>query len=111
MNGKRKGSAGERELCEFLHEAGYPAHRNEQRYTGGRGNPDIEAQGLDRFHIEVKRVEKLNVSEAMRQAERDAVNKTPVVMHRRNYEPWLITMKLSDFLMEVKTGEESKRSL
>ena len=98
MNSKRKGSAGERELCEYLTAAGYPAHRNEQQYIGGKGNPDIDAAGLERFHIEVKRVEKLNVSAAMQQAERDAVNRTPVVIHRRNREQWLITLKLADFL-------------
>ena len=98
MNSKRKGSAGERELCEYLTASGYPAHRNDQQYTGGKGNPDIDAEGLERFHIEVKRVERLNVSEAMRQAEHDAENRIPVVMHRRNREQWLITMRLSDFL-------------
>ena len=98
MNSKRKGSAGERELCEYLTAAGYPAHRNEQQYTGGKGNPDIDAAGLERFHLEVKRVEKLNISAAMKQAERDAVNRTPVVIHRRNREQWLITLKLADFL-------------
>lgn len=97
MNSKRKGSAGERELCEYLTAAGFPAHRNDQRFTGGKGNPDIDAEGLERFHIEVKRVEKLNISAAMHQAEQDAVNRTPVVIHRRNREPWLITMKLSDY--------------
>ena len=96
MNSKRKGSAGECELCEYLTAAGFPAHRNDQRFTGGKRNPDIDAEGLERFHIEVKRVEKLNISAAMHQAEQDAVNRTPVVIHRRNREPWLITMKLSD---------------
>ena len=101
MNGKRKGRAGERELCEYLTAAGFPAHRNEQRYTGGRDNPDIDAEGLEQLHIECKRVEKLNVSAAMKQAEADAVNRTPVVIHRRNREPWLITMRLQDFLRGV----------
>lgn len=95
-----KGSAGERELCAFLAERGYPAHRNDQRYIGGKGNPDIAAEGLERYHIEVKRVERLNVSEAMRQALRDAAGRVPVVVHRKNREPWLITLKLDDFLLE-----------
>ena len=98
MNSKRKGSAGERELCEYLTAAGFPAHRNEQRYTGGKGNPDIDAEGLESLHIEVKRVEKLNVSAAMQQAGRDAVNRIPVVVHRRNREQWLITLRLDDYL-------------
>lgn len=102
MNVKRKGNAGEAELCSFLTHAGYPAHRNDQRYTGGHDNPDIEAQGLEHLHIECKRVEKLNVTEAMHQSERDAACRVPVVMHRRNREPWLITLKLSDYLKGLK---------
>lgn len=98
MNSKRKGSAGERELCEYLTAAGFPACRNDQRYTGGYDNPDISAQGLESLHIECKRVEKLNVNEAMKQAAADAAGKTPVVMHRRNREAWLITMRLDDYL-------------
>lgn len=98
MNSKAKGSAGERELCEYLTGAGYPAHRNDQRYIGGNDNPDIEAAGLENLHIECKRVEHLNITEAMHQSERDAAGRTPVVMHRKNREPWLITMRLSDYL-------------
>lgn len=98
MNSKAKGTRGENELCAYLTAAGYPAHRNDQRYIGGTGNPDIEARGLEHLHIEVKRVERLNVTEAMHQAERDAAGKTPVVVHRRNREPWLITLKLADYL-------------
>lgn len=115
MNSKRKGSAGERELCEYLTAAGYPAHRNEQRYTGGNGNPDVDAEGLEALHIECKRVEKLNVIEAMHQSERDAAGRIPVVMHRRNREPWYITMRLSDFLagggaIDGKQQKEADRS-
>ena len=98
MNSKRKGSAGERELRDFLTAQGFPAHRNDQRFVGGVGNPDISAVGLEAFHIEVKRVERLNVSEAMRQAERDAAGRIPCVMHRRSREPWLVTMRLADWL-------------
>lgn len=100
MNSKRKGNDGERELCRFLTDSGFPAHRNDQMYVGGAGNPDVEAEGLEAYHLEVKRVERLNVSEAMRQAERDASGKIPAVVHRRNREPWLITLHLQDFLQE-----------
>lgn len=98
MNTKRKGSEGERELARLLTEAGYSAHRNEQRYTGGLGNPDVSADGLGQFHIECKRQENLGLPAAMRQAQRDAAGKVPVVMHRRNREPWLCTMLLTDWL-------------
>ena len=98
MNSKAKGSAGERELCMWLTAHGYPARRNEQRYIGGKGNADVVAEGLERFHFEVKRVERLNVPAAMQQAERDADGRIPAVVHRRNREPWLITMHLEDWI-------------
>lgn len=103
MNGKRKGSAGEREFANLLKEYGFPAHRNEQRFTGGAGNPDVSADGLENYHFEVKRVEKLNIAEAMHQAERDASEGIiPVVAHRRNREAWLITMRFSDWVDVIK---------
>ncbi len=102
MNSKAKGSAGERELAALLTEAGFPAHRNEQRFMGGYDNPDISAAGLEAFHIEVKRVERLNIGEAMKQAERDAAGRVPLVVHRRNRQPWLVTMRLVDWLTSRK---------
>ena len=98
MNSKAKGSAGERELCMWLTAHGYPARRNEQRYTGGKGNPDVSVEGLEGYHFEVKRVERLNVPAAMQQAERDADGRIPAVVHRRNRAPWLITMHLEDWI-------------
>ena len=98
MNSKAKGSAGEREFAAILTARGFPANRVDQRYIGGKGRPDVHAAALDGLHFEVKRVERLNVSEAMQQAIRDAAGRTPVVAHRRNRQPWLITMRLDDFL-------------
>ena len=98
MNSKAKGSAGERELCVWLTAHGYPARRNEQRYIGGKGNADVVAEGLERFHFEVKRGERLNVPAAMQQAERDRDGRIPAVVHRRNRAPWLITMHLEDWI-------------
>lgn len=51
--------------------------------------------------MEVKRVERLNVPEAMKQATRDAKrfqDGVPAVFHRRSREPWLVTMQLEDWL-------------
>ena len=102
MNSKKKGSGGERELVEILTAEGFPAHRNDQRFTGGIGNPDVSAEGLEGFHFEVKRTEKLNLGAAMEQAEHDAAGRVPVVAHRRSRRPWFITMHLSDWLALVK---------
>lgn len=103
MNSKRKGSEAEREICAILTDAGFAnAHRNDQRYVSGYANPDIDADGLEGYHIEVKRVERLNVPEAMKQARRDALERAPVVIHRRSREQWLVTMTLDDWMKLVK---------
>ena len=102
MNSKAKGSAGEREFAAVLTAHGFPAHRNEQRFTGGFDRPDVSAEGLEGYHFEVKRVERLNVSQAMQQAMRDCAGRVPTVVHRRSREPWLITMQLDDFLNITK---------
>lgn len=94
MNSKRKGSEGERELLAILKEHGFPdAVRNDQMYVGGYRNPDISASFQGRqLHIEVKRVERLNITSAMAQAVSDAAGAAfPVVIHRTNRQPWLVT--------------------
>lgn len=104
MNNKRKGAQGERELLRILREAGFSAHRNDQRYVGGFENPDISLDiDGDVFHVEVKRKEHLNIHGAIEQAVNDANGKSfPIVAHRRNNEPWLITFRLQDGLDLVR---------
>lgn len=61
--------------------------------------PDLV--GLPGVHIECKRVERLNVWEAMAQAIRDAErfqDGAPALFHRRNRSPWLVTMRLEDWI-------------
>jgi len=104
MNAKRKGTAGENEVAEILRSYGIIAYRNDQIFKGGRGNPDVFAEVSDKtLHIEVKRVEKLNVTEAMKQAIRDATEgAVPVLLHRRNREKWLVTIPLYILLELLK---------
>lgn len=102
MNSRLKGAAGERELAEQLREYGYQARRGQQ-FSGANGDADVV--GLPGYHIECKRVEKLNIDEAMAQSIRDArENEVPIVCHRKNRKDWLVTMKLKDF-MEVLNGK------
>ena len=100
MTGKssqRKGADGERELAALLREYGYPVERGGSLSFGDV--PDLT--GLTGVHIEVKRVERLNVPEAMAQAVRDAEkfgDGAPTVFHRRNRSGWLVTMRLPDWM-------------
>lgn len=94
---QRKGAAGEYELVHILQQAGYPVERGGSRTYGEV--PDIV--GLPGIHIEVKRQERLNLSDALRQAIRDAQrfrDGVPAVFHRRNREQWQVTMLLEDWL-------------
>ena len=96
MNSREKGKRGERELAAKLREAGYDCRRGQQ-YSGANGDADVV--GLDGVHIECKRVEQLNLYKAYDQSMEDArPGEMPVVMHRKNNKPWLVTMGLNDFL-------------
>ena len=97
MNSRQKGARGERELASKLREYGYNARRGQQ-YSGANGDADVV--GLTGVHIECKRVEHLNLYDAMSQSRHDArENEIPVVMHRKNDCEWLVTLRLSDFMV------------
>lgn len=106
MNGKKKGKAGELELAKILRGYGYEAKRGVQ-YKGGSDSPDVV--GLEGIHIECKRVENLNIYNAVEQADRDCGENMPVVMHRRNNKPWLATLHLEDFMKLYKGGNNLLR--
>ena len=101
MNSRQKGARGERELAEKLREYGYEARRGQQ-FSGANGDADVV--GLPGYHIECKRVERLNIEEAMAQSVRDArEGEVPIVCHRRDRKEWMVTIRLKDF-MEVLNG-------
>ena len=100
INSKQKGSAGERELAGKLREYGFAARRTQQ-FCGAAGDADVECTELSNYHIECKRVERLNIDQAISQAVNDCHDKTPIVAHRRNHKPWLVTMFLEDWLKLV----------
>lgn len=106
MNSRRKGAAGERELANILKSYGYDARRGQQ-YCGANGDADVI--GLEGVHIECKRVERLNIHDAMKQAADDAREReTPIVAHRKNNTEWLVTMRLSDWI-QLYRGKDDKR--
>ena len=101
MNSKRKGGEGERQWAAFCREHGFTEARRGTQFKGGFDSPDVV--GLPGIHQEIKRVEKLNIHEAMKQAIRDSEGKAkPIVAHRRNREEWLVTMRAEDW-MEIYT--------
>lgn len=105
MNSRNKGARGERELARKLREYGYGCRRGQQ-YSGANGDADVV--GLPGVHIECKRVEKLNLYDAMAQAKRDArPGEKPVVFWRRNNHKWLMVTEIDDgmeFYREWEAG-------
>lgn len=97
INSRRKGAEGERSLAKKLKEYGYDCRRTVQ-YCGKSGEA-ADIIGLPGIHIECKRVERLNLEDAMAQSKRDArEGEIPTVMHRKNNCEWLVTMRLEDFM-------------
>ena len=111
-NSRAKGARGERELAKKLREYGYASRRGQQ-YSGNNGDADVV--GLPGIHIECKRVERLNLDMAMSQAIGDAKEgKFPTVFHRKNNEPWLVTMRFEDWIeiyREWEAGHDSEREV
>lgn len=103
MNSRQKGKRGELELAHILKSYGYEARRGQQ-YCGANGDADVV--GLPGVHIEVKRVERLDLYGAMEQAERDArEDEIPAVFTRKNNKNWLVCMKLEDFIELYEGGK------
>lgn len=104
---QRKGRTGELELSRLLQGYGYDVQPGRAQSYGN--TPDVS--GLPGIHVEVKRAERLNISQAMAQAVRDAErfqDGAPAVFHRRNREPWLVTMQLQDWLELYSAAEHQK---
>lgn len=101
---QRKGADGERELADILRGYGYDMERGGSLSFGEV--PDLV--GLPGVHIECKRVERLNVPAAMQQAVKDSQrfrDGMPALFHRRNRQPWLVTIRLEDF-MQLYQGKD-----
>lgn len=109
VNSKRKGAAGERELAHKLNEYGFKTRRSVQ-YNGKADDGKADLLGLPGIHIESKRVERLNLYDAMAQAIHDAKDgEFPTVFHRKNHCEWLVTMRLVDWIELYKEFKEADK--
>lgn len=78
-----------------------------QQYNGLEGEDVV---GLDYIHIECKRVERLDLEEALEQAKRDsAYMQMPAVFHRKNNKKWKVTMDLDDWIKLYNEYYSSKK--
>ena len=102
INSRAKGARGELAWCRFLQSIGFDAKRgcqNAGRDQFGQDFPDVVCPDLNWIHWEVKAVERLNVGDAVSQAERDCegTGKVPIVAHKKNNAPWLVTLPAEEF--------------
>jgi Holliday junction resolvase len=109
MGGKAardRGQRGERMLRDIFNYHGY----NTRRGDCFRHEQDVE--GLPYIHVECKFTEKLRLREAMDQAIEESAKKDgglPTVFHKTNRQPWLVTMRIDDWMKLYKTWEEAQR--
>ena len=101
---QRKRANGERKLTTVLREYGYVMERGGSLSFGEVPN----LVGLPSIHIECMRVVRLNVSVAMQHAVKDSQwfkGGMPTLFHRKNRQPWLVMVRLEDF-MQLYQGKE-----
>lgn len=98
VNSRQKGARSEREIANLLRDKYGMEHcRRGQQFSGLHGDADII--GVPFLHCEIKNVQKLSIRKAMAQSERDArEDEIPVVMHKMDRQPWLVTLNLDDFM-------------
>lgn len=98
MNSKNKGKRGELELAHKLNDLGFKDARRTAQYNGKETGSLADVVGVPGVHVECKRNERLNINDAMEQAIRDCnEGEAPMVFHRKNGKPWLVTMLLDDW--------------
>ena len=107
INSRQKGASGERELANRLTALGLSASRGQQ-FQGTPDSPDVRLKGTlgGKIFVECKRVQKLDLHQAMAKAIKDAgPTLIPVIIHRKNKTDWLMTCRIEDGVMFLKSVE------
>jgi Holliday junction resolvase len=106
MNGRgkrNKGAAGERELAGILKDhLGFEVKRNLGQARDGADDITIQ-----KFRIEVKRQERLQVDKWSEQVESCSKSgEIPILAYRRNGQPWRVCLRLDDFIPLMRDALE-----
>ena len=110
MNGRgkrNKGAAGERELAKLLtDELGFVVKRNLGQARDGADDITIQ-----HFRLEVKRQERLQIDAWSQQVEAcSQPHEVPVVVYRRNGQPWRVCLLLDDFIPMLRDQLEGSNA-
>ena len=108
---KDKGKRFEREVAGLFRDYGYNAHRTAQ-FKGNTGDAG-DVEGIPGIHVECKHQERMNLYDWMSQSRFDAnaegKGNLPVVIHKANNKPILVTMTFQDWIQiyrEYASGKD-----
>lgn len=104
---RNKGRRGEQELVRFFRERGYELQR-----VPNSGGLDIKGDllGLEGFHLEAKRQEKINLLSWCYQAESESpTGDKPLVIFRKSNDIWRVVIRLEDFIDMLNVYYEVNR--
>lgn len=99
---RRKGAVGEREVATIFREADLEVDRVPN--SGGlKVKGDLT--GLEGFHLEVKRQEKIAIWACLAQARKEAPDgDVPLLIFRRSHSEWHACLPLSDLITLLKAA-------
>ena len=97
-NSRRKGAAGELEAAKALNAVlPHAKARRAQQYAGHHTAADLVCEGLDGVMVEVKRRQSMNIHKVMAESLAHCTEAMlPVILHRKDNEEWLLTIRLED---------------
>ena len=100
---RSKGARGEREFASLLRDHGFESQRSARN---GKTDEDVE-HNISGVHFEVKRVERLQIDKWVKQAERDAKDKIPIVVYRKNGDKWRAVIPAEELLKLLGGSSEA----
>ena len=97
-NSRRKGKDAELTCAKILNELFPHAQcRRSQQFKGDKTAADLTCDGLPGIMVEVKRRQSMNLHTVMKKSLEDCTeDQTPVIIHRKDNEEWLLTVRLED---------------
>ena len=109
-NNRSKGKRFERTVANMFKSHGYNAYRTAQ-YRGNTGAAG-DVEGVPYIHIEAKHQEQMRLYEWMAQSVSDATaegkGNLPVVIHKANNKPVLVSMLFEDWIQLYNAYTERK---
>lgn len=106
---REKGARGEREVVTIATDCGLRAERQANLQASGQGDhSDVALLDIPTLHLEVKRDERMSVDTMLRQAEKDAGLRVPVVIWRRNKRKWRADVPLEDYFKLLRVELDAR---